>query len=108
MHVTKYAEIRRVARNSRAALGRGGGKCVSLIKARLVERPSAFAGGISDDIVKIGVLTDISGQFSQESGEGAVTAVKMAVDDFGGYGAWQAHRGRLGRSSEQARNRLGD
>ncbi|MCF6367261.1 ABC transporter substrate-binding protein [Rhizobium halophilum] len=34
--------------------------------------------------VKIGVLTDISGQFSHESGEGAVAAVKMAVEDFGG------------------------
>jgi len=34
--------------------------------------------------VKIGVLTDISGQFSHESGEGAVTAVKMAVEDYGG------------------------
>ena len=45
---------------------------------------SAFAGGISDDVVRIGVLTDMSGQFSHESGEGAVTAVKMAVDDFGG------------------------
>ena len=39
---------------------------------------------ISDDVVRIGVLTDLSGQFSHESGEGAVTAVKMAVDDFGG------------------------
>src|ERR1700744_2388657 len=39
---------------------------------------------ISDDVVKIGVLTDMSGQFSDESGEGAVTAVKMAVEDFGG------------------------
>jgi branched-chain amino acid transport system substrate-binding protein len=39
---------------------------------------------ISDDIVKIGVLTDMSGQFSHESGEGAVTAIKMAVEDFGG------------------------
>ncbi|PLP96767.1 ABC transporter substrate-binding protein [Cupriavidus pauculus] len=39
---------------------------------------------ISDDAVKIGVLTDMSGQFSHESGEGAVTAVKMAVQDFGG------------------------
>jgi branched-chain amino acid transport system substrate-binding protein len=39
---------------------------------------------ISDDVVKIGVLTDMSGQFSHESGEGAVTAVKMAVEDFGG------------------------
>jgi len=44
----------------------------------------ALAGGISDEVVKIGVLTDMSGQFSHESGEGAVTAVKMAVEDFGG------------------------
>jgi branched-chain amino acid transport system substrate-binding protein len=39
---------------------------------------------ISDDVVKIGVLTDMSGQFSHESGEGAVTAVQMAIEDFGG------------------------
>lgn len=39
---------------------------------------------ISDDVVKIGVMTDMSGQFSHESGEGSVTAVKMAVEDFGG------------------------
>jgi branched-chain amino acid transport system substrate-binding protein len=45
---------------------------------------AALAGGISDDVVKIGVLTDMSGQFSHESGEGAVTAVTMAVEDFGG------------------------
>lgn len=38
---------------------------------------------ISDDVVKIGVMTDMSGQFSHESGEGSVTAVKMAVEDFG-------------------------
>ena len=44
----------------------------------------AHAGGISDDVVKIGVLTDMSGQFSHESGEGSVTAIKMAVEDFGG------------------------
>ena len=44
----------------------------------------ARADGISDGVVKIGVLTDMSGQFSHESGEGSVTAVKMAVEDFGG------------------------
>jgi branched-chain amino acid transport system substrate-binding protein len=44
----------------------------------------AQSAAISDDAVKIGVLTDMSGQFSHESGEGAVTAVKMAVEDFGG------------------------
>ncbi|MES5486530.1 ABC transporter substrate-binding protein [Bradyrhizobium sp. INPA03-11B] len=45
---------------------------------------NAQTAAISDDVVKIGVLTDMSGQFSHESGEGAVTAVKMAVEDFGG------------------------
>jgi len=44
----------------------------------------AQTAGISDDVVRIGVLTDMSGQFSHESGDGAVTAVKMAVEDFGG------------------------
>jgi branched-chain amino acid transport system substrate-binding protein len=44
----------------------------------------AQSGAISGDVIKIGVLTDMSGQFSHESGEGAVTAVRMAVEDFGG------------------------
>lgn len=34
--------------------------------------------------VKIGVLTDMSGQFSHEAGEGSVTAIRMAIEDFGG------------------------
>lgn len=52
--------------------------------ALLVSQASAQTATISDNVVKIGVLTDMSGQFSHESGEGAVTAVKMAVEDFGG------------------------
>lgn len=40
--------------------------------------------GISDDVVKIGVLGDFSGVFAGMSGPGAVEAVKMAVEDFGG------------------------
>ena len=39
---------------------------------------------ISDDIVKIGVLTDMTGPASTPTGEGSVTAAQMAVDDFGG------------------------
>jgi branched-chain amino acid transport system substrate-binding protein len=46
--------------------------------------PAYAQSKISDDVVKIGVMTDMSGQFSHESGEGSVTAVKMAVEDFGG------------------------
>jgi branched-chain amino acid transport system substrate-binding protein len=41
-------------------------------------------GRISDDVVKIGVLTDMTGFYSDIAGPGAVLAVKMAVADFGG------------------------
>lgn len=39
---------------------------------------------ISDGVVKIGVLTDMSGFLADASGKGGVTAVRMAVADFGG------------------------
>jgi len=45
---------------------------------------NASAAGISDDVVKIGVLTDMSGVYSDIGGEGAVIAAKMAVEDYGG------------------------
>jgi branched-chain amino acid transport system substrate-binding protein len=55
---------------------------------------AAFAGAllsstgasaqISDDVVKIGVLTDMNGPASTPTGQGSVTAAQMAVDDFGG------------------------
>ena len=37
---------------------------------------------LSDGVVKIGVLTDLSGLYSDLSGAGAVIAVKMAIEDF--------------------------
>ena len=39
---------------------------------------------ISDDVVKIGVLTDMVGPASTPTGQGSVTAAQMAVEDFGG------------------------
>src|SRR6201993_2251891 len=39
---------------------------------------------ISDDLVKIGVLTDMNGPASSPTGQGSVTAAQMAIDDFGG------------------------
>jgi branched-chain amino acid transport system substrate-binding protein len=39
---------------------------------------------ISDDVVKIGVLTDHSGGFAYLVGKHSVEATQMAVDDFGG------------------------
>jgi branched-chain amino acid transport system substrate-binding protein len=38
----------------------------------------------SQAAVKIGVLTDMSGLYSDNSGQGSVVAAQMAVDDFGG------------------------
>ncbi len=37
---------------------------------------------ISDNVVRIGVLTDMSGAYSDLAGPGAVTAANMAVEDF--------------------------
>ncbi|MBS0530375.1 MAG: ABC transporter substrate-binding protein [Proteobacteria bacterium] len=39
---------------------------------------------ISDDVVKLGVLTDMSSLYSDATGKGSLTAVQMAVADFGG------------------------
>ena len=44
----------------------------------------AQEGKLSDDVVKIGVLTDMSGVYADYGGPGAVAAAKMAVADFGG------------------------
>jgi branched-chain amino acid transport system substrate-binding protein len=42
------------------------------------------AGGakLSDGVVKIGVLTDMAGAYSDIAGQGVVIAVQMAIDDF--------------------------
>ena len=45
---------------------------------------TAASAQISDDVVKIGVLTDMNGPASTPTGQGSVTAAQMAVDDFGG------------------------
>ncbi len=39
---------------------------------------------LSGDVVRIGVLSDMAGPSADSSGPGAVVAVKMAVEDFGG------------------------
>jgi len=45
---------------------------------------AAHAQGISDDVVKIGVLTDMSSLYADATGKGSVAAVQMAVEDYGG------------------------
>jgi branched-chain amino acid transport system substrate-binding protein len=46
--------------------------------------PHAASAQVSDDVVKIGVLTDLSGPASDPTGIGSVTAAQMAIEDFGG------------------------
>ena len=45
---------------------------------------SVYAASVTDDEVRIGVLTDLSAIYSDIEGPGAVVAAKMAVKDFGG------------------------
>ena len=39
---------------------------------------------ISDDVVRIGILTDMAGPYADINGQGSVIATRMAVEDFGG------------------------
>lgn len=39
---------------------------------------------ISGDVIKIGFITDMSGLYSDQDGNGGVEAIKMAIADFGG------------------------
>jgi branched-chain amino acid transport system substrate-binding protein len=77
-----------------AAPHRGQRLATHLGRAALVLAP-LFAGagaaaqtgaapGISNDVVRIGLLLDMSGPYADISGRGTVTAVQMAIDDFGG------------------------
>ena len=42
----------------------------------------ASAQKVSDDVIKIGVLTDLSGVYSDLAGQGSVIAARMAIEDF--------------------------
>ena len=58
---------------------------IGALAAAMLASTAAHAQ-VSDDIVKIGVLTDMNGPASTPTGQGSVTAAQMAVDDFGvGY-----------------------
>lgn len=45
---------------------------------------SAAAAEISDGVVKIGLMTDMSAVYSDIAGEGTVVAAQMAIDEFNG------------------------
>jgi branched-chain amino acid transport system substrate-binding protein len=56
-------------------------KLAALLPCALLPLASAMAQ-ISNNTVKIGVLTDMSGVFSDLGGQGSVLAARMAIDDF--------------------------
>src|SRR5512135_2384473 len=55
-----------------------------VLSALAFSRAVPAADKVSDGVVKIGVLTDMTGFYSDLAGPGSVLAVKMAVHDFGG------------------------
>lgn len=46
------------------------------------QKGGASGPKLSDGVVKIGILTDLSGTYSDLAGNGSVTAARMAVEDF--------------------------
>lgn len=56
--------------------------CACSVTLAVASIPARAQTGISDNVVRIGVLTDMSGVYSDLGGQGSITAAKMAVDDF--------------------------
>ena len=57
---------------------------LATLAALLVFSAGAAQAQVSDDVVKIGVLTDLSGPAATATGPGSVTAAQIAAEDFGG------------------------
>lgn len=64
-----------MAKLAKAALG----ACLVALAAA-----TGASAQISDDLVRIGVLTDLSGPYADSGGKGSVVAAEMALKDFGG------------------------
>jgi branched-chain amino acid transport system substrate-binding protein len=60
-----------------------GIQALVLACAILMAMPRLASAQISDDVVRIGVLTDLSSWGRDNSGPGSVEAAKMAVEEFG-------------------------
>jgi branched-chain amino acid transport system substrate-binding protein len=56
----------------------------AVASAFLTGAPAPALAQMSGNTVKIGLLTDMSGVYSDISGQGGIEAVKMAIADFGG------------------------
>lgn len=56
----------------------------AILSAISLISPLAHAQGVSDNVVKIGVISDISSAYSDIGGKGTIAAANMAIQDFGG------------------------
>lgn len=56
---------------------------ISLAAAMLFAVMADATAQVSNDVVKIGVITDLSGLYSDLSGQGSIVAARMAIEDFG-------------------------
>jgi branched-chain amino acid transport system substrate-binding protein len=55
-----------------------------LLSVVLLNTTPSFAGGISGDVVKIGIMNDQNGPYADNCGLGSVAAARLAIADFGG------------------------
>jgi branched-chain amino acid transport system substrate-binding protein len=58
-------------------------KQISFTAAMLIAGIGSTQAQVSNDVVKIGVITDLSGLYSDLSGQGSIVAARMAIEDFG-------------------------
>src|ERR1700674_3325735 len=59
-------------------------RILALTAALAVCVAGSAAAQISDGVVKVGVLTDMTGAYSDLAGPGSLIAAQMAAEDFGG------------------------
>jgi branched-chain amino acid transport system substrate-binding protein len=88
---------------------------VASSSGRAGAQPATSAARVSDGVVKIGLILDLSGPYADTTGIGSATAAKMAVADFGGHvlGApieivVADHQNSTDRAAAIARDWLGD
>src|ERR1700684_3450770 len=62
----------------------GSGRILVVLFTAISITSLAHSTELSDNVVKIGVLTDMSGVYSDQNGEGSVVAAQLAIEDFGG------------------------
>lgn len=57
---------------------------IAVAAACTLSAAASASAQISGDVVKVGIITDLSGLYSDIDGQGGAEAVKMAIADFGG------------------------